>query len=351
MLSKTLAEEAAWKFAKENAIDMVAINPGLVIGPFLQPTLLNTSVEAVLKLVNHDPRKMEHLLALDGAKERLHLFKADLLEEGSFDSVVDGCKGVFHTASPVINYSADPQTELIEPALKGTLNVLRSCAKDPSIKRVVITSSMAAVAFNGKPLAPDVLIDETWFSDAALCEKSKLWYSLSKTLAEAAAWKFAKENAIDMVTINPGFVIGPLLQPTLNTSVDPILKLVNGAKTFSNATYRWADVRDVANAHILAFESPSASGRYCLVGRVMHCYEVVKILHELFPDLNLPEKSVDDNPFAPTYQVSKERAENLGLNFTPVEVSLKDTVESLKEKKLLVFDSSYLTAIQANDYK
>ncbi|XP_050266798.1 phenylacetaldehyde reductase-like isoform X1 [Quercus robur] len=292
------------------------------------------TVKATVRDPN-DPRKMEHLLALDGAKERLHLFKADLLEEGSFDSLVDGCKGVFHTASPVINYSADPQTELIEPALKGTLNVLRSCAKVPSIKRVVITSSMAAVAFNGKPLAPDVLIDETWFSDAAFCEKSKLWYSLSKTLAEAAAWKFAKENAIDMVTVNPGFVIGPLLQPTLNTSVEPILKLVNGAKTFSNATYRWADVRDVANAHILAFESPSASGRYCLVGRVMHCYEVVKILHELFPDLNLPEKSVDDNPFVPTYQVSKERAENLGLNFTPVEVSLKDTVESLKEKKLL----------------
>ncbi|KAM3686448.1 hypothetical protein ACJW30_10G003600 [Castanea mollissima] len=292
------------------------------------------TVKATVRDPN-DPRKVEHLLALDGAKERLHLFKADLLEEGSFDSVVDGCNGVFHTASPVINYSADPQTELIEPALKGTLNVLRSCAKGPSIKRVVITSSMAAVAFNGKPLAPDVLIDETWFSDAALCEKSKLWYALSKTLAEVAAWKFVKENAIDMVTINPGFVIGPLLQPTLNTSVEPILKLVNGAKTFSNATYRWADVRDVANAHILAFESPSASGRYCLVGGVMHYYEVVKILHELFPDMNLPEKSVDDNPFVPTYQVSKERAENLGLNFTPVEVSLKDTVESLKEKKLL----------------
>ena len=66
------------------------------------------------------------------------------------------------------------QTELIEPALKGTLNVLRSCAKDPSIKRVVITSSMAAVAFNGKPLARDVVIDETWFSNAAVCEKSKV---------------------------------------------------------------------------------------------------------------------------------------------------------------------------------
>ncbi|GMY34871.1 phenylacetaldehyde reductase-like isoform X3, partial [Fagus crenata] len=62
-----------------------------------------------------------------------------------------------------------------------------------------------------------------------------------------------------------------------------------GAKIIPNATYRWVDVRDVANAHILAFENPTASGRYCLVGRVMHCYEVVKILRELFSDLNLPE--------------------------------------------------------------
>jgi nucleoside-diphosphate-sugar epimerase len=66
------------------------------------------------------------------------------------------------------------QAELIDPALKGTLNVLRSCAKVPTVKRVVITSSMAAVAFNGKSLAPDVIIDETWFSDPAVCEKSKV---------------------------------------------------------------------------------------------------------------------------------------------------------------------------------
>ncbi|CAN6561775.1 unnamed protein product [Malus baccata var. baccata] len=176
----------------------------------------------------HDKKKTEHLLALDGAKERLQLFKADLLEEGSFDSLVEGSEGVFHTASPFYHNVSDPQAELIDPALKGTLNVLRSCAKVPSIKRVVITSSMAAVAFNGKPLAPDVVVDESWFSDVVVCEKSKLWYMISKTLAEEAAWKFAKENGIDIVTINPGLVIGPLLQPTLNTSVEPVLKLVNG---------------------------------------------------------------------------------------------------------------------------
>ncbi|WKA01731.1 hypothetical protein VitviT2T_019998 [Vitis vinifera] len=143
--------------------------------------------------------KTEHLLALEGAKERLHLFKANLLEEGSFDSVVDGCDGVFHTASPVVMIVDDPQAQLIDPALEGTMSVLGSCAKVPSVKRVVVTSSMASVAFNGKPLAPDVLVDESWFSDPVFCEKSKLWYMLSKTLAEEAAWKFAKENGIDMV--------------------------------------------------------------------------------------------------------------------------------------------------------
>uniref|UniRef100_A0A7N2RE25 NAD-dependent epimerase/dehydratase domain-containing protein n=1 Tax=Quercus lobata TaxID=97700 RepID=A0A7N2RE25_QUELO len=260
------------------------------------------TVKATVRDPN-DPKKTEHLLALDG----------------SFDSVVDGCEGVFIRHLLFITKSRIP----------------RSCAEVQSIKRVVITSSMTAVAFNGEPLAPDVVIDETWFSNAAVCEKSKLWYMLSKTLAEEAAWKSAKENAIDMVAINPGLVIGPFLQPTLNSSVEAVLKLVNGAERFPNITYRWFDVRDVANAHILAFENPSASGRYCLVGRVMHSSEVMKILHELFPDLNLPEKCADNKPFVPIYLVSKERAESLGLNFTPVEVSLKDTVESLKEKNFL----------------
>ena len=66
------------------------------------------------------------------------------------------------------------QAQLTDPALKGTMNVLRSCAKVPSVKRVVVTSSMASVVFNGKPLAPDVLVDESWFSDPVFCEKSKV---------------------------------------------------------------------------------------------------------------------------------------------------------------------------------
>nr|XP_048328958.1 phenylacetaldehyde reductase-like isoform X2 [Ziziphus jujuba var. spinosa] len=121
----------------------------------------------------NDPKKTEHLLSLDGARERLHLFKANLLDEGSFDALVDGCEGVFHAASPVIVAVNDPQAELIDPAVKGTLNVLRSCVKVPSVKRVVVTSSMVSVLFNGKPLSPDVVIDQTWFSDPVYCEQLK----------------------------------------------------------------------------------------------------------------------------------------------------------------------------------
>ncbi|KAL6499607.1 hypothetical protein OROGR_027517 [Orobanche gracilis] len=282
-----------------------------------------------------DPKKTQHLLALDGAKERLHLFKADLLEEESFDSLVDGCEGVFHTASPVYNAVTDPQAELIDPALKGTLNVLQSCAKVSSIKRIVLTSSIAAVAYNGKPLTPDVEVDETWWSDPEFCRNTQQWYVLSKTLAEEAAWKFVKEKGIDMVAINPARVIGPLLQPTLNASSVAILNLVNGAQTYPNATFGWVNVKDVAYAHILAFENSSASGRYCLVESIAHFSEIVKILCGLYPSLPLPEKCADDNPHPPKYQVSKEKAKSLGVEFASLEQGIKETIESLKEKNLV----------------
>ncbi|XP_039847662.1 phenylacetaldehyde reductase-like isoform X2 [Panicum virgatum] len=125
-----------------------------------------------------DPKKIGHLRALDGSAERLQLFKADLLEEGSFDAVVQGCECVFHTASPFYNNPKDPQVELIDPAVKGTLNVLGSCKKAASVKRVILTSSMAAVVFTEKPLSPDVVVDETSYSIPELCEKAKALYQM-----------------------------------------------------------------------------------------------------------------------------------------------------------------------------
>ncbi|XP_011091898.1 tetraketide alpha-pyrone reductase 1 [Sesamum indicum] len=238
-----------------------------------------------------DSSKVAHLNALEGVKERLHLFQANLTEEGSFDDAIDGCDGVFHTASPVIldNFS-DPQTELIEPAVKGTLNVLSSCVKaSSSIKRVVLTSSMASMIVN-RNLHINAAIDETWFSDPTFCEEAKQWYMLSKTLAEKAALKLAEENGMDLVVINPAFVIGPLLQPTLNVTSDSFLSFIKEGKCsgMPGGIFLHVDVRDVADAHILAFENPSANGRYCVVAKALYAFEALDILRHLYPMLNLP---------------------------------------------------------------
>ncbi|XP_031273711.1 cinnamoyl-CoA reductase 1-like [Pistacia vera] len=303
------------------------------IASWLVKLLLEHGYTVKATVRDPDDLKIKHLHELEGAKERLHLFKANLLEEGSFDSAVDGCEGVFHTASPAFLSNYDPQSELIDPALKGTLTVLRSSAKVKSVKRVVITSSMATVAFNGKPLTPDLVVDETWFSDPAFCKESKYWYHLSKTLAEEAAWKFAKENGIDLVTLHPGLVIGPFLQSTVNFSTKVILDIINGAQTYPGP-YRLVDVRDVAYAHMQAFEVSTANGRYLLVGNVTHFSEVLKLLHENYPTFHLPEK-FGDVKNEPIYKISNERAKSLGINFMPEEVSLRDTVECFKEKGFL----------------
>ncbi|KAK8702709.1 hypothetical protein V6N13_021050 [Hibiscus sabdariffa] len=198
----------------------------------------------------NDPKKTEHLLSLDGAKERLHLFKAELLDEGCFDSIVDGCRGVFHTASPVIVSATDPQAEIIDPAVKGTLNVLKSCVKVPSIKRVVLTASTSSVLYNGKPLTPDVVADETWFSDS-----------------QEAAWRFAKDNRIDLVVLNPGFVIGPLLQPALNTTSEWVLALTRDRIGSSIGLRYQGDVR-VRAKHLKRVTNSPSIRHFALVWHV-----------------------------------------------------------------------------------
>ncbi|XP_071933617.1 phenylacetaldehyde reductase-like [Coffea arabica] len=217
------------------------------------------------------------------------------------------------------NQVASSWAELLEPAVRGTVNVLRSCAKVSSIKKVVITSSVAAVS-NNRELKEDVVIDESWFSDPSYCEEQKSWYALSKTLAEDAAWKFTKEHGIEIITIYPGFVVGPILQPSINLNIELILNLVNGARAFPNATLRWVDVRDVGDALIIAFEIPSASGRYCLVERSAHAPQVIKILRGHYPTYKFLDKLSDNtNLFYPAHTISNEKAKNLGVQFIPLE--------------------------------
>ncbi|XP_071706565.1 phenylacetaldehyde reductase-like [Rutidosis leptorrhynchoides] len=286
-----------------------------------------------------DPKKTEHLLALEGAKERLSLFEANLLKEGSFEAAVNGCQCVFHTASPVLFSVSDPQVQLLDPALKGTLNVLNSAAKVSSIKRVILTSSIATILYGTKPLESGVMVDETWFSDPVICEQTKSWYSLAKTLAENAAVKFSEDKGFELVVINPGYVIGPVLQPTLNFTSEGIMSLIkHGKEVYTDGIYRLVDVRDVANAHILAFENPEANGRYIMIGNVVRSPEIMTIVNKLYPNFSHSER-YEDGMCAELlpYNVSRVRAEGLGVEFTPIETSIKDTIESLKENNFMSF--------------
>lgn len=121
--------------------------------------------------------------------------------------------------------------------------------------------------------------------------KLQNWYCYGKVVAEQAAWKLASEKGVDLVVVNPGLVIGPLLQATVNASTVHILKYLTGsAKTYANSVQAYAHVQDAALAHILVFETPLASGRYLCAESMLHRGEVVDILTKFFPEYPIPTK-------------------------------------------------------------
>lgn len=117
------------------------------------------------------------------------------------------------------------------------------------------------------------------------------WYCYAKAVAEQTAWDVAKEKGVDLIVVNPVLVIGPLLQHTINASTIHILKYLTGsAKTYVNATHGYVHVKDVALAHILVYETPSASGRYICCESSLHRGELVEILAKYFPEHPIPTK-------------------------------------------------------------
>ncbi|OQU76721.1 hypothetical protein SORBI_3010G195450 [Sorghum bicolor] len=163
-----------------------------------------------------DP-KNAHLMALDGAAERLRLFKADLLDRASVAAAVAGCDGVFHVASPVPAVEpTNPDVDILAPAVTGTQNVLEG-SHAANVRRVVVVSSVAAVLAN--PSVPDgAIVDEDCWSDEDYCRATKNWYCVSKTLAEREALAYSERTGMDVVTVCPPWVLGPLLQPTVNAT-------------------------------------------------------------------------------------------------------------------------------------
>ncbi|CAA2952758.1 cinnamoyl- reductase 1-like [Olea europaea subsp. europaea] len=277
---------------------------------------------------NPDDPKNSHLRELEGASERLILCRAELSDYGRLREAIDGCDGVFHTASPVTD---DPE-QMVEPAVTGAKNVIRAAA-EAKVRRVVLTSSIGAVYMDPNR-DPEKVVDESCWSDLEFCKNTKNWYCYGKAVAEQAAWDMAAELGVDMVVINPVLVLGPLLQTTINASVLHILKYLTGsAKTYANSVQGYVHVKDVALAQLLLFETPVASGRYLCVESVIHRAEVVEILAKFFPEYPIPTKCSDEkNPRRKPYEFSNQKLKDLGLEFTPVKQCLYDTVKSLQEK-------------------
>ncbi|KGN45220.1 cinnamoyl-CoA reductase 1 [Cucumis sativus] len=287
-------------------------------------------------LRNPEDPKNGHLRELEGAEERLSLYKADLLDLESLKAAIDGCDGVFHTASPVTD---DPE-QMVEPAVNGTKNVIIAAA-EANVRRVVFTSSIGAVYMDPNR-GPDDIVDESCWSDLEFCKNTKNWYCYGKAVAEQAAWEVAKEKGVDLVVVNPVLVLGPLLQSTINASIIHILKYLTGsAKTYANSVQAYVHVKDVALAHILVYETPSAAGRYLCAESVLHRGEVVEILAKLFPEYPVPTKCSDEvNPRKKAYKFSNKKLKELGLEFTPAKQCLYDTVKSLQEKGHLPIPTS-----------
>ncbi|OAY24190.1 hypothetical protein MANES_18G141900v8 [Manihot esculenta] len=269
---------------------------------------------------------------MEGADSRLRLYQIELLDYDSILAAVDGCAGVFHLASPcIVDKVQDPQRELLDPAIKGTRNVL-TAAKEKGVRRVVVTSSISAITPSPKWPADVVKAEDCW-TDMDYCEQNGLWYPLSKTLAEKAAWGFAKEKGLDVVVVNPGTVMGPVIPPTLNASMLMLLRLLQGCtETYQNFFMGSVHFKDVALAHIMVYENPSASGRYLCVETISHYGDFVAKVAELYPEYNIPSLPKDTQPGLLRAKDGAKKLMDMGLEFIPMEQIIKDAVESLKSK-------------------
>jgi dihydroflavonol-4-reductase len=276
-------------------------------------------------------------------------FIADLGTPGAFDAAVDGCDVVFHAASPYQLNVRDPQRDLVDPAVDGTLNVLRACRRASSVTRVVLTSSMAAIT--DEPDASRELSEADWNERSSLRRNP---YYYSKVLAERAAWDFVERErpGFSLVAINPFMVIGPSFTRTLNTSNEIFVALLHGRyPALFDIAWGFTDVRDVADAHVRAAFTPEAQGRYLCAGDVADMRAVAdqlrregwdvrrKVPHWTMPSGLAKLAALTQKPGVrqylrshigrrPRYTTAKIRRD-LGLTFRPATESIHDTLVDL----------------------
>lgn len=283
-----------------------------------------------------DVEKVGFLTELNGAKERLKILKADLLVDGSFDEAVTGVDGVFHTASPVlVPYDENVKANLIDPCIKGALNVLNSCVK-ANVKRVVLTSSCSSIRYRDdiQQVSP---LNESHWTHLEYCKRYNLWYAYAKTIAERDAWRIAKENGMDLVVVNPSFVVGPLLAPQPTSTLLLILSVVKGIKgEYPNTTVGFVHINDVVASHLLAMEDPKASGRLICSSTVAHWSQIIEMLRAKYPSYPYENKCSiqegDNNP----HSMDTTKITQLGFPpFKSLEQMFDDCIKSFQDKGLL----------------
>ncbi|KAK4344029.1 hypothetical protein RND71_037123 [Anisodus tanguticus] len=282
--------------------------------------------------------KSSHLLKLAEGSGRLRLFRADLREEGSFDEAVRGCSGLFHVAAPMEFWAQ--ATENIEPAIQGTLNVLKSCLKSNTVKKVVFTSSISTVTArdsfgNWRPL-----VDESCKIPVQHVKHSKPsgWvYVLVKVLTEEAAFQFAKENGIDLVSTITPTVAGPFLTPIVPSSIQVLLSPITGdpellailtAVKSRMGSIALSHIEDICRAHIFIMENIKAEGRYICCARSWAMSEVINHLKKEYPCLALESQDGVHNSVIPV-EISSKKLRNLGFSFKyEINDIVRDTISS-----------------------
>jgi dihydroflavonol-4-reductase len=231
------------------------------------------SVRAAVRNRN-DSAKTKPLASLG-----VELVEADLLKPDTLDSAVKQMDGVFQVAAVYTTFAKNPQKEIIEPSVTGGINVLEA-AKKGGVKKVVFTSSVAAVGTVEKGGAPRTEAD---WNERALDP-----YTFAKTEAEKRAWEFSRNSGLSMVSILPSAVIGPgFYRHTPSTQMFELL--LRGKVPFIlPMSLGFVDVRDVARAHVLAYENPRAEGRYICSAWFASVKEVFQIIYKLDPAIKVP---------------------------------------------------------------
>ncbi len=235
-----------------------------------------------------------HLRDAANLESRLTFVALDLSSDDGWDDAMVGADILMHTASPFPLVQPKDEDDLIRPAVDGALRALRAAAK-AGIKRVVFTSSTAAIS--GSSLPPgDSAFDETNWTDPTDPDVSP--YSRSKTLAELAAWDFVRDHALDMqlTVVNPGFVLGAPLDRNFGTSVQVIERLLGGKDPMlPNIGFGTVDVRDVAEMHVAAIDNPQAFGqRIMTVDTFLSFQDIAFAVKAAHPDRKIATRVAPD---------------------------------------------------------